>query len=191
MEMHSALESAQLAADNELINLFYFDESGFTQEPCIPYAWQPLGEQLRIPSTKSKRINVLGFMNKANDLFSYSTTERVNSQKVIEVFDDFAEKMKLPKFGFGKRYTLVIVDNAKIHTSAAFKNRLESWKQENNLIVCYLPTYSPELNLIEILWGKVKYEWFNLFNIKSFSEFENELERVFQSFGEEYSITFE
>ena len=25
------------------IDLFYFDESGFTLEPCVPYAWQPLG----------------------------------------------------------------------------------------------------------------------------------------------------
>ncbi len=155
-EMKQALKSAQLAADNGLINLFYFDESGFSQQPCIPYAWQPIGEQLRIPSVKSKRINVLGFMSKNNDLFTYSTTERVDSKKVIEAFEEFAEKMKLPQFGFGKRTTLVIVDNAKIHTSAAFKSQLEKWKVQDNLIVCYLPTYSPELNLIEILWGNVK-----------------------------------
>ena len=130
-------------------------------------------------------------MSKNNDLFAYSTTERVDSQKVIEAFEDFVEKMRLPQFGFGNRTTLVIVDNAKIHTSAAFKSQLEKWKAQDNLIVCYLPTYSPELNLIEILWGKVKYEWFNLFCIKTFSEFKSELERVFQSFGGEYSITFD
>jgi len=31
------------------IDLCYFDESGFTLEPCVPYAWQPI-ETIEIPS---------------------------------------------------------------------------------------------------------------------------------------------
>ncbi len=46
------------------IDLFYFDESGFTLEPCVPYAWQPIGETIEVPSSKSKRLNVLGFMDR-------------------------------------------------------------------------------------------------------------------------------
>ena len=40
------------------IDLCYFDESGFTLEPCVPYAWQPSGETIEIPSSKSRRLNV-------------------------------------------------------------------------------------------------------------------------------------
>ncbi|PJE78667.1 hypothetical protein CI610_02389 [invertebrate metagenome] len=58
------------------------------------------------------------------------------------------------------------------------------------LIVCFLPTYSPELNLIETLWRKVKYEWLNLLAIMDFKEFEREVIRVFKSFGQEYMISF-
>ncbi|MGI2028492.1 hypothetical protein [Endozoicomonas acroporae] len=43
---------------------------------------------------------------------------------------------------------------------------------------------------MEILWRKVKYKWLNLLSIKSFAEFEKEVERVFASFGEEYMISF-
>jgi transposase len=45
------------------IDLCYFDEVGFTLEPCVPYAWQPIGKTIEIPSSKSKRLNVLGLIN--------------------------------------------------------------------------------------------------------------------------------
>ncbi|MGI9276647.1 MAG: transposase [Endozoicomonas sp.] len=61
---------------------------------------------------------------------------------------------------------------------------------EKKLVACFLPAYSPELNLIEILWRKVKYEWLNLLSIMSFKEFEQEIERVFDSFGQEYMMSF-
>ncbi len=88
-------------------------------------------------------------------------------------------------------YTVVIVDNASIHTSKKFRAKIEDWMIEKKLIVCFLPTYSPELNLIEILWRKVKYEWLNLLSIMNFKEFEEEIKRVFDSFGQEYMISFD
>nr|WP_281180459.1 transposase [Endozoicomonas ascidiicola] len=58
------------------------------------------------------------------------------------------------------------------------------------MLVCYLPTYSPELNLIEMLWQKVKYEWLNLFEVMDFKAFEAEVIRVFEQVGQEYMISF-
>jgi len=49
--------------DNK-IDLCYFDESEFTLEPCVPYAWQWVGKTIEIPTSKSKRLNVLGFFNR-------------------------------------------------------------------------------------------------------------------------------
>lgn len=187
---HQALTNAQEAERKGLINLFYFDESGFSQQPCVPYAWQPKGEQLRVPSVNSQRINVLGFMNRDNDLFYYPVCGSVTGDEVIRVFEDFAEQMQDQKYSTGDRYTLVIVDNASIHTCKKFREKLDDWMIEKKLIVCYLPTYSPELNLIEILWDKVKYEWLNIMKIMSFDEFQKELKRVFDMFGQEYMISF-
>ena len=106
------------------------------------------------------------------------------------MFEDFAEQMQDQKYSTGDRYTLVIVDNASIHTCKKFREKLDDWMIEKKLIVCYLPTYSPELNLIEILWDKVKYEWLNIMKIMSFDEFQKELKRVFDMFGQEYMISF-
>ena len=61
--------------------------------------WGPFqDEQLRIPSVKSRRINVLGFMNRDNDLFYYPVVGSVTGDEVVRVFDDFAEKMQDQKY---------------------------------------------------------------------------------------------
>jgi hypothetical protein len=40
--------------------VWYFDASGFCLTPSIPYAWQPLGSVIEVPtSTHNKRLNVL------------------------------------------------------------------------------------------------------------------------------------
>jgi hypothetical protein len=44
--------------DAQKINLFYFDESGFTTASSVPYAWHPKGQSLEIPCFHSKRLNV-------------------------------------------------------------------------------------------------------------------------------------
>lgn len=39
--------------------LGYFDASGFWLEPCLPYAWQPIGQTLQLPqSSQHQRLTV-------------------------------------------------------------------------------------------------------------------------------------
>ena len=73
------------------IDLFYFDESGFTLDPCVPYAWQPKGKAtLELPSSRSQRLNLLGFMNRDSQGFFKTVTGSVTSDVVIDFFDEFA-----------------------------------------------------------------------------------------------------
>jgi hypothetical protein len=49
-----------IAEDQEgIIDVRYFDESGFCLVPYIPYAWQEQGEPIAVESGHSKRLNVL------------------------------------------------------------------------------------------------------------------------------------
>ena len=53
------------------INLYYLDGSGFYLIPSeaakpVPYGWQNIGEYLEVPSGRSRRLNVLGIMNRHN-----------------------------------------------------------------------------------------------------------------------------
>ncbi len=54
------------------IDLVFFDESGFSLEPVVPYAYQPIGETIEIQASKSKkRLNVLGFYSIDNQFESF------------------------------------------------------------------------------------------------------------------------
>lgn len=84
---------------------------------------------------------------------------------------------------------MVLIDNASTHTSHKFKNKLPEWARKG-LIVKYLPTYSSELNLIEIVWRFIKYQWLPLSAYLSFQNLKIALQDVLDGIGSKYRITF-
>lgn len=60
---------------------------------------------------------------------------------------------------------------------------------ERRLTLYFLPPYSPELNRIEILWRKIKYEWLD-FRKHARVELEEALDRIQAGFGKDYNLTF-
>lgn len=114
------------------IVLYYGDESGFSLEPVVPYAWQPKGQTLAVPCAKSNRLNVLGFMTKANQFESFIMEGRVDTQVVVACLDEFSSTLK--------KTTWLVIDNAPQHTSKLFKSRLPVW-EERGLFIKFLPPY--------------------------------------------------
>ncbi|MEO1416230.1 MAG: winged helix-turn-helix domain-containing protein [Bacteroidota bacterium] len=49
--------------DNNEIELFFFDEAGFSLQPVVPYAWQRIGQNQIIPATQGKNFTVMGMIN--------------------------------------------------------------------------------------------------------------------------------
>jgi len=135
------------------INLYYLDEAGFSLIPSVPYAWQNIGEYLTINSQRSRRLNVLGILNRNNDLKSYVSEQSINSDVVIACIDAFFPQVDKP--------TVIVVDQSSIHMSDAILDKLSEW-QSRNITIFVLPSYSPQLNLIEILWRFMKYEWIEI-----------------------------
>jgi len=163
------------------IDLCYFDESGFTLEPCVPYAWQPTGETIEIPSSKSKRLNVLGFVNRDCEFNSFVFEGSVNTSVVVACIDEFSHQIKIS--------TTLIIDNASTHTSHEFNENIERWK-ERGLTIYRIPPYSPELNIIEIVWRKIKYDWLPFSAYESYKSLKQELFDVLSLIGKTYKIEF-
>ena len=166
--------------DNE-IDLCYFDESGFTLEPCVPYAWQLVGKTIEIPSSKSKRLNVLGFVNRDCKFNSFVFEGSINSSIVVACIDAFSHQIENP--------TTLVIDNASTHTSNEFNDNLEAWK-ERGLTIYRIPPYSPELNIIEIIWRKIKYEWLPFSAYESYRSLKQELFQVLSNIGTTYKVAF-
>ena len=79
-----------------------------------------------------------------------TSEQNINSQFILERLEDLSVKLK--------KLTVIVLDNARIHTSKIIKERIKVW-QQRGLYLFYLPRYSPHLNIVEILWRKLKYEW--------------------------------
>jgi hypothetical protein len=108
-------------------------------------------------------------MSRKNDLFHQVHETTFNSEKMISF--------------------MVILDNSPIHKSRKFMAKIEEWK-EKDLLIFFLPPYSPELNLIEILWRRVKYQWIPFDAYLCFQNLKDRLSYVLNNFGTKYDIIF-
>jgi transposase len=175
------LEALQKQEDQGKIDLYYFDESGFTLDPYIPYAWQESGSVIEIPATKGTRINIVGLMNRKNDLHSYMFEQSINTSVIVACLNDFCQKIK--------KKTIVVMDNSSIHTSEEFEDYIAQWKKKGLYIKYFIP-YAPELNLIEILWRHIKYLWLPFSAYQCMEALREALEHILKEFGSKYQITF-
>lgn len=161
--------------------LIYFDTAGFSLTPSVPYAWQLQGHTLVLPSAHSPSLNVLGFLKLDGAFESYVFQGAINSTALVYCFEDYCQRLARP--------ALIVLDNAPIHRSQAVAERLKDW-EEQGLDLLFLPPYCPELNLIEILWRKIKYEWLPLSAYQSFKALLKALDEVLKGIGSKYRLIF-
>ena len=123
----------------------------------------------------------MGIPNRNNHLETYISSQSINSDVVVACIDAF--------FPVTDKPTIIVVDQATIHTSDVILDKLEGW-QERGITIFELPSYSPELNLIEILWRFIKYEWIEIAAYQSWETFVASIEKILREFGKEYVINF-
>ncbi|QZT39075.1 transposase [Halosquirtibacter xylanolyticus] len=97
---------------------------------------------MRLRSSKSKRVNVIGAVNRKGKLIYEIHKDSVNTDIFIEFVDKLCNQIT--------RKIILVLDNASIHKSKKFKDKIEQWEEED-LYIYFITPYSPELNIIEIL----------------------------------------
>jgi hypothetical protein len=103
-------------------DLWYFDVTGFCLTPCVPYAWQPIGEVITVPTAShSRRLNVLGFLKRTNELVPYMVEGTVDTSTIVECFEQFSQQLT--------KRTDVFLDNAPVHRSQEFIGHIAQWVQ--------------------------------------------------------------
>lgn len=166
------------------IDIYYGDETQVSESGYVPYGWQFKDEEVAIPACRGRSINCFGLLSRDND-FHYEITENsINSNFVIAFLDSFS--LKVNSLG---RLTVVVLDNASIHTSSKFKALLEIWKNRG-LYIFYLPPYSPKLNIIERLWKELKEGWIKPSDYKSADQLFYAVNRICAAIGKTCSINF-
>ena len=176
----SEIEALKAQAQRGELTLAFIDEAGFAPTPPNKSAWTPVGECHAATAVRGKRLNIIGALLSTGALFTAKLWENTTS----ELFVGF---LGLLLNHVGKPLT-IILDNASVHTAKAIKPLMEQLKQRG-LTLYFLPPYSPELNRIEILWRKVKYEWM-AFKTRDSKTLLADLDDIFAKFGEHYQLTF-
>ena len=145
----ACLAELEALSEQGAIDVFYGDESGVSLLPNVPYAWQFADEVVTLPSERGGRLNCFALVSRCNRCFAKTTQAKVTADWVAEQIGEFSQTLC--------RLTVIVLDNARVHTKAV-KDHFTAW-EERGLFVLFLPTYSPHLNIAEILWKKLKFEW--------------------------------
>ncbi len=147
----------------------------------MPYAWQFKDEKIGIKATHGQQINCFGLLSRHNQFLFKTTTKAINTDFMIDFLDHLSFSIK--------KMTVIVLDNAPIHTAHKFKERLTFW-QQRGLFIFYLPPYSPHLNIIERLWKELKARWLKPDDYSSFDNLRYATINCFQQIGINYNIKF-
>lgn len=131
--------------------VFLMDAAHFVLAPFLGFLWSltrifsqaPVGRQ---------RFNVLGALNAVtHELMTVTNDTYITAESVCDLLH------KLAALNLGVPIT-VFLDNARYQRCALVQTTAASLKSEG----CFLPAYSPNLNLIERLWKFVKKQcWYS------------------------------
>lgn len=132
----------------EIARILFEDECMIRDYQALANTWFPRGQQKRIPTYGQHRgAKLMGTID-------YETGEiyvENHEQYDAKVFLSFLENI-IAKYPEGK--TVMILDNARIHHAQLIQPFL--LEHADKLELVFLPPYSPQLNIIEGLWGWMK-----------------------------------
>jgi putative transposase len=129
---------------------YYADEFNVSWQPTLKAMWSPKGQQIMIPTPgqPTKHYGIGGV--------NYHTGETVvifRRRKRRPQIDEFLQRL-LDKHPHGTIY--VVWDNVNTHQDDEVEAVVRS--AAGRLVLMYLPTYSPWLNPIEMLWRHFRRE---------------------------------
>jgi transposase len=127
--------------------LIFLDESGIEDNACIEYGWSIKGFRCYDvrPHKHKRRINMIAGLS----------SDKIIAPLVFEgtcdstLFETYVEGILMKELTPGQ---FVIMDNVNFHKTDKVKSLIQSAGCE----IIFLPPYSPDLNLIEHHWFKIK-----------------------------------
>jgi transposase len=153
-------------------HLFFVDAAHCVYGSFLCWLWSFVRLFVRAAAGR-QRFNILGAFNAVTrELVSVTNTTVVNAETMCGLLREIAAK------GLAGPVTLVL-DNARYQKCALVQALAASLKIE----LLYLPSYSPNLNLIERLWRLIKREALYGRYHATFADFKGAIEGVISELG--------
>lgn len=107
------------------------------------YGWIKRGETRRLKTNSGRqRLNLHGVINAETHEVTVIESETVNEDSTIDLLDAVYQKYAMSLMIY------IILDNARYH----YSRKVQAYLKGKNIKLVFLPSYSPNLNLIERLW---------------------------------------
>lgn len=127
--------------------VFFVDAAHFVHRAYLGFLWCFTRTFICSPSGR-KRFNVLGAVNAVTkEIITVTNETYINSDSLCQLL------FKLANLGLNIPI-IIVLDNAKYQKCKLVQN----YANELGIQLCYLPSYSPQLNLIERFWKFIRNE---------------------------------
>jgi transposase len=148
----------------KLLQVWFWDESGFSLRVIRRKNWCKKGTRKTQRGDKRKgRINVMGgvrYSDKKRWVDFIPTGNSVNFYLVLQTFYEDVKKEWIEAGNLDADFQekgckiLIVLDNASFHKKEEILKKIST--EMPNLIIEFLPPYSPDYNLVELVWHSTK-----------------------------------
>jgi transposase len=170
-------ELSEILSDMDDLSLVYYADGVHpTHNSRSTYAWIEKGKDLEQPTVSGReRININGLLNAKNgtDVIAHECAS-VNAKSTMKLYRTALEKHPQA------RGIYIISDNARYYKNKELNKYLEATKIKQ----IFLPSYSPNLNLIERLWLFLRKKVFNTLFYRTKDLFKEEVRIFFENIAD-------
>ncbi len=148
----------------ELLQVWFWDESGFSLRVIRRKNWGKKGQRKNITGQRRRgRVNVMGAIRESDRKRVCFFIKKGNADIFLEQLQQFNELIKQEWVNKGNRALdfqsdgpgiILILDNASFHKRQDILSRVS--KELPNFRLDFLPAYSPDYNIIELVWHSCK-----------------------------------
>ena len=161
-KLETYLKAGEVAPD--LFQVWFWDETGFSLRVIRRKCWTRRGRRRKVSGLRSRgRVNVMGGLRSHDRKRLCNFIDKGNAENFFEQLEQLNEFVKQEWMEQGNQAelyekigprVLVILDNASYHKRQDIFDKIE--QALPNIQLCFLPTYSPDFNLIELVWHSCK-----------------------------------
>lgn len=187
-KLQGYLEASEREPDK--LQVWFWDETGFSLRVIRRKTWGQKGKRKLVTGQRSRgRVNIMGGVRSSDRKRICYFIDKGNSDSFYEQLEQLNEFIKKEwvaqgnlemEFQASGPKILIVLDNASYHKKQEILAKIE--RNLPNIQLDFLPAYSPDFNLIELIWHSAKeYIAHRLF--KSVSELRELLDRMLNQGG--------
>jgi transposase len=148
----------------ERLQVWFWDESGFSLRVIRRKNWGKKGRRKEVRGERRKgRVNLMGGLRYSDKKRFVEFLDKGNSENFYKVLKIFYQELinewveagnEASEFAEKGAKIVIILDNASFHKKLEYQNKIKT--EMPNIHLEFLPEYSPDYNLIELVWHSAK-----------------------------------